>query len=52
VARLGVRPLRNERIELGGLDLAGVNDLTGESYGDGPDLARRLAAATPRARSC
>jgi predicted MPP superfamily phosphohydrolase len=42
VARLGVRPLRNERLELGALDLAGVNDLGGVQYGDGPDFAKAL----------
>jgi predicted MPP superfamily phosphohydrolase len=42
VARLSVRPLRNERVELAGIDLAGVNDLTGEDYDDGPDLGRAL----------
>ena len=42
VARLGVRPLRNERLEIEGLDLAGVNDLGGEEFGDGPDLQRAL----------
>jgi len=42
VARLGVRPLRNERLEVGGLDLAGVNDLGGADFGDGPDLGRAL----------
>lgn len=42
VARLGVRPLRNERVEIGGLDLAGVNDLNGASYGDRPDFAKAL----------
>jgi predicted MPP superfamily phosphohydrolase len=42
VARLGVRPLRNERVEIGGLDLAGVNDLGGAQYGDGPDFAKAL----------
>jgi predicted MPP superfamily phosphohydrolase len=48
VARLGMRPLRNERIELpGGFDLAGVNDRTGESYGDGPDVALALADRDP-----
>jgi uncharacterized protein len=48
VASLGVRPLRNERIELpGGLDLAGVNDVTGSSYGDGPDVGRALAGRDP-----
>ncbi|TQS11878.1 metallophosphoesterase [Microbispora hainanensis] len=43
---LGVRPLRNERVEIrhGGavLDLAGVNDLNGVPSGDGPDLDRAL----------
>ncbi len=42
VARLGVRPLRNERIELDGLDLAGVNDLGGADVGDAPDFGRAL----------
>jgi hypothetical protein len=42
VARLGIRPLRNERVEINGLDLAGVNDLTGEQQGDAPDFARAL----------
>jgi predicted MPP superfamily phosphohydrolase len=42
VARLGVRPLRNERLEIDGLDLAGVNDIGGVDFGDGPDLQRAL----------
>ncbi|MGW4947755.1 metallophosphoesterase [Actinoplanes sp. NPDC004185] len=42
VARLGVKPLRNERLELDGLDLAGVNDIGGADFGDGPDLRRAL----------
>ena len=46
VARLGIRPLRNERLEIatrgGVFDLAGVNDLNGTGFGDGPDLARAL----------
>ena len=42
VARLGVRPLRNERVELGGLDLAGVNDPNGTGFGDAPDFAKAL----------
>jgi uncharacterized protein len=42
VARLGVRPLRNERVDLGGLDLAGVNDLNGTDFGDAPDFAKAL----------
>jgi predicted MPP superfamily phosphohydrolase len=48
IARLGVRPLRNQRVELpGGVDLAGVNDVTGSSYGDGPDIGRALADRDP-----
>jgi predicted MPP superfamily phosphohydrolase len=42
VARLGIRPLRNERVAINGLDLAGVNDLSGEQQGDAPDFARAL----------
>ncbi|XVU25437.1 metallophosphoesterase [Actinoplanes sp. CA-054009] len=42
VARLGMRPLRNERVEIDGLDLAGVNDLGGAEHGDAPDFARAL----------
>ncbi|WP_432833420.1 metallophosphoesterase [Dactylosporangium sp. CA-092794] len=42
VNSLGVRVLRNERVEVLGLDLAGVNDVTGGSVGDGPDYARAL----------
>lgn len=42
VASLGVRPLRNERLELDGLDLAGVNDLGGADAGDAPDFAKAL----------
>lgn len=45
--RLGVNPLRNERvaIERGGatFDLAGVNDVTGGQFDDGPDIARALS---------
>lgn len=40
---LGVRPLRNQRVEIApGLDLAGVDDPTGE-----PDLAKALAGRDP-----
>ena len=42
VASLGVKPLRNERVALGGLDLAGVNDLGGEQFGDAPDFGKAL----------
>ena len=44
--RLGVHPLRNERTTItrgaGGFTLAGVNDVTGRSMGDGPDFDRAL----------
>jgi uncharacterized protein len=42
VNSLGVRVLRNERVDIQGLDLAGVNDVTGEDVGDGPDFAKAL----------
>ncbi|MET7616414.1 metallophosphoesterase [Streptomyces sp. NPDC005408] len=42
VRELGLHPLRNERVEIGGFDLAGVNDVAGESEGDGPDFAKAL----------
>jgi uncharacterized protein len=46
IARLGVRPLRNERLEIatrgGVFDLAGVNDPGGAEVGDAPDFARAL----------
>jgi predicted MPP superfamily phosphohydrolase len=47
VTRLGLRPLRNERVELDGLDLAGVNDIGGEQFDDGPDFARALGDRDP-----
>jgi len=43
VAALGVTPLRNDRVEVSGLDLAGVNDLGGRDVGDGPDFDRALS---------
>ena len=42
VARLRVRPLRNERLEINGLDLAGVNDVGGAEFDDAPDFTRAL----------
>jgi uncharacterized protein len=42
VRRLGLRPLENARTELPAFDLAGVNDLQGESEGHGPDYGRAL----------
>jgi predicted MPP superfamily phosphohydrolase len=49
LVRLGVRPLRNERVEIAGgaLDLAGVNDVTGRQFGDAPDFARALGGRDP-----
>jgi predicted MPP superfamily phosphohydrolase len=48
VTRLGMRPLRNERVELsGGLDLAGVNDVTGGGFGDAADVGRAMAGRDP-----
>jgi uncharacterized protein len=48
VTRLGMRPLRNERVEFpGGLDLAGVNDVTGTSYDDAPDMGKALGGRDP-----
>lgn len=41
--QLGIRPLRNERVEVApGLDLAGIDDLTAAGAGHGPDLGRAL----------
>ncbi|MEV7865241.1 metallophosphoesterase [Streptomyces sp. NPDC088124] len=42
VRELGMRPLENERVEIAGFDLAGVNDIAGESEGDGPDFVKAL----------
>jgi len=42
VRELGLRPLENTRAELPGFDLAGVNDVQGESQGQGPDFAHAL----------
>lgn len=47
VAELGLKPLRNERVEIQGIDLAGVNDATGGSQGDPPDYAKALAGRDP-----
>ena len=50
-ADLGLRVLRNERVEIahrgGVLDLAGVNDVTGEEYADAPDYSAALADRDP-----
>ncbi|MFB7516870.1 metallophosphoesterase [Streptomyces sp. NPDC056144] len=43
VRELGLRPLRNERVEIAaGFDLAGVDDVAGEKTGQGPDFVRAL----------
>ncbi|MBN6050794.1 metallophosphoesterase [Nonomuraea sp. RK-328] len=46
LGQLGVRSLRNERVEIrhqgGVLDLAGVNDVNGATMDDGPDFAKAL----------
>ncbi|KQX59045.1 MULTISPECIES: metallophosphoesterase [unclassified Streptomyces] len=43
VRELGLHPLRNERVEIAaGFDLAGVDDVAGESEGHGPDFGRAL----------
>ncbi|MFF1379884.1 metallophosphoesterase [Streptomyces sp. NPDC058308] len=42
VRELGLHPLRNARTELPAFDLAGVDDVAGESEGKGPDFARAL----------
>ncbi|MER5931622.1 metallophosphoesterase [Streptomyces sp. NPDC002054] len=42
VRELGLHPLENARRELPYFDLAGVNDVAGESEGQGPDFARAL----------
>ncbi|WNI22904.1 metallophosphoesterase [Streptomyces sp. ITFR-16] len=42
VRELGLHPLENARVEIDGFDLAGVNDIGGESEGHGPDFGRAL----------
>ncbi|GHH77891.1 membrane protein [Streptomyces sulfonofaciens] len=42
VRELGLIPLENARTELPGFDLAGVNDIQGESQGQGPDFGAAL----------
>ncbi|MFE5922790.1 metallophosphoesterase [Streptomyces sp. NPDC056468] len=51
VRRLGLRPLENARAELPHFDLAGVNDVAGESEGQGPDFAKALGDRDT-ARAC
>ncbi|MET7418719.1 metallophosphoesterase [Dactylosporangium sp. NPDC005555] len=47
VGELGLRVLRNARVELDGLDLAGVNDATGGTVGDPPDYDLALGGRDP-----
>ncbi|WP_354596001.1 metallophosphoesterase [Streptomyces sp. JL1001] len=47
VQELGLKLLANQRVELASFDLAGVNDVTGESHDDGPDLAAAMADRDP-----
>jgi predicted MPP superfamily phosphohydrolase/uncharacterized protein YjeT (DUF2065 family) len=47
VRELGLRVLANERVELPGFDLAGVDDLAGRSVGEGPDFRRALGDRDP-----
>jgi hypothetical protein len=51
VRTLGLHPLENDRTELPYFDLAGVNDLQGESEGQGPDFGKALGDRDP-ARAC
>jgi predicted MPP superfamily phosphohydrolase len=51
VRRLGLIPLENARRELPYFDLAGVNDVSGESEGQGPDYAKALGDRD-KARAC
>lgn len=51
VRRLGLHPLENARTELAHFDLAGVNDLSGEDEGQGPDFAKALDDRD-RTRAC
>ncbi|MEU6176736.1 metallophosphoesterase [Streptomyces coeruleorubidus] len=51
VRRLGLDPLENARRELPHFDLAGVNDVTGEDEGQGPDFAKALGDRDT-ARAC
>ena len=51
VRRLGLHPLENARTELPWFDLAGVNDIAGESEGQGPDFDKALGDRDT-ARAC
>ncbi|KIF68320.1 membrane protein [Streptomyces sp. AcH 505] len=47
VRELGLHPLENDRVEIAGFDLAGVNDVGGESEGHGPDFDKALGDRDP-----
>jgi predicted MPP superfamily phosphohydrolase len=47
IESFGVAVLRNRRVEVDGLDVAGVNDVTGASHADGPDYGRALDGRDP-----
>lgn len=47
VRELGIHPLENARTELPGFDLAGVNDITGQTEQAGPDYDRALTGRDP-----
>ncbi|MFD5735041.1 metallophosphoesterase [Streptomyces sioyaensis] len=47
VRELGIHPLENARTALPGFDLAGVNDITGQTEGAGPDYDRALSGRDP-----
>ncbi|CAM5260442.1 membrane protein [Streptomyces spiroverticillatus] len=42
IRELGLHPLENDRVEIAGFDLAGVNDVGGEAFGQGPDFTKAL----------
>ncbi|RFU87480.1 metallophosphoesterase [Streptomyces triticagri] len=42
VRELGLHPLENARVPIGDFDLAGVNDVSGESQDQGPDYDKAL----------
>lgn len=44
---MGVRPLRNAGLAVGGFYLAGVNDISGEDHDDAPDYGRALGNRAP-----
>ncbi|MFE9646858.1 metallophosphoesterase [Streptomyces sp. NPDC006365] len=51
VRELGITPMENVRTELPDFDLAGVNDVSGEDEGQGPDFEKALGDRD-RARAC